>query len=138
MPVDKLCTESLVMPYTVSKARFSRLVEQALEELPESIYERLEEMPIEIQDEPTSAQLDSAHVAEGNLLLGLYRGRPRTVRSVEDSGTLPDVVYIFQKPIESICHDEDSLRQQIRVTVLHEIGHHYGLSENDLQRLGYS
>jgi len=126
------------MPYTVSKARFARLVEQALEELPESIYERLEEMPIEIQDEPTDAQLKSVHTGEGQLLLGLYRGRPRTVRSVEDSGTLPDVVYIFQKPIESICDDEESLRQQVRTTVLHEIGHHYGLSETDLHRLGYS
>jgi predicted Zn-dependent protease with MMP-like domain len=70
-------------------------------------------------------------------LLGLYVGRPRTQRSVEDSGALPDVIYLFQRNIESICHSEEELIAQVRKTVLHEIGHHFGMSEEDLDALGY-
>ena len=125
------------MTYHVSKAQFYKLVEAALEELPEQFADFLEEVPVEVRDQPDVSQLRSAHVGRNGLLLGLYVGRPRTVRSVEDSGTLPDLIYIFQQPIETVCNSEDELIRQVRVTVLHEIGHHFGLSEEDLERLGY-
>ncbi len=125
------------MAYHVSKAQFYKLVESALEELPEQFADFLEEVPVEVRDQPDESQLRSAHVGRNGLLLGLYVGRPRTVRSVEDSGTLPDLIYIFQQPIETVCNSEDELIRQVRVTVLHEIGHHFGLGEEDLERLGY-
>jgi predicted Zn-dependent protease with MMP-like domain len=121
----------------VSKAQFGELVERALAELPEEFAEFLEEVPIEVRDQPSAAQLGRAGVGRGGLLLGLYVGRPRTLRSVEDSGAIPDVIYIFQQPIETVCHNEQELVRQVRVTVLHEIGHHFGLNEDDLERLGY-
>jgi predicted Zn-dependent protease with MMP-like domain len=123
--------------YHVSKAQFYKLVEAALEELPEQFAAFLEEVPLEVRDQPDESQLRSARVGRNGLLLGLYVGRPRTVRSVEDSGTMPDVIYIFQRPIETVCNSEEQLIRQVRVTVLHEIGHHFGLSEADLERLGY-
>jgi len=123
--------------YHVSKAQFGELVEQSLAELPEEFAEFLEEVPIEVRDQPSAAQLSRAGVGRGGLLLGLYVGRPRTLRSVEDSGAIPDVIYIFQQPIEAVCHNEQELVRQVRVTVLHEIGHHFGLNEDDLERLGY-
>ena len=125
------------MAYHVSKAQFGELVEQSLAELPEEFAEFLEEVPIEVRDQPSAAQLSRAGVGRGGLLLGLYVGRPRTLRSVEDSGAIPDVIYIFQQPIEAVCHNEQELVRQVRVTVLHEIGHHFGLNEDDLERLGY-
>jgi predicted Zn-dependent protease with MMP-like domain len=125
------------VPYHVSKAHFNELVEQALEELPEQFATFLEEVPIEVQDQPDPSQLSQAKVSRGGLLLGLYVGRPRTRRSVEDSGAIPDVIYIFQQPIETVCNSEEQLIRQVRVTVLHEIGHHFGLNEQDLERLGY-
>ncbi len=125
------------MAYRVSKAHFNELVEAALEELPEQFAEFLEEVPVEVRDEPDASQLSHAGVSRGGLLLGLYVGRPRTVRSVEDSGAMPDMIYIFQQPIETVCNSEEQLVRQVRVTVLHEIGHHFGLSEDDLERLGY-
>jgi predicted Zn-dependent protease with MMP-like domain len=125
------------MPYHVSKTRFGELVETALAELPEEFVEFVEEVPIEIRDHPTSAHLQSGGVRQGGLLLGLYVGRPRTVRRVEDSGTMPDVIYIFQKPIEEVSQNEAGLIRQVRTTVLHEIGHHFGMTEEDLRRLGY-
>jgi predicted Zn-dependent protease with MMP-like domain len=122
--------------YKVSKGQFSRLVERALEELPEEFAKFMEEVPLEIMDRPTKEQVRAAH-AEHGLLLGLYRGRPRTVRSVEDTGAMPDSIYIFQEPIETVCNSEEQLVRQVRTTVLHEIGHHFGMNEDDLERLGY-
>jgi len=123
--------------YRVSKAHFGELVEKALEELPEEFAKFLEEVPVEVCDRPSEAQLARAGVKKGGLLLGLYVGRPRTVRNVEDSGAMPDSIFIFQEPIQIVCNSEDELVRQVRVTVLHEIGHHFGLSEEDLERLGY-
>jgi predicted Zn-dependent protease with MMP-like domain len=131
----KIGEEIVAVPYKASKAQFEQLVEEALAELPEQFASFLEEVAIEIRDRPTAEQRRRAG-ARG-LLLGLYQGRPRTVRSVEDSGTLPDVIYIFQEPVEAVSETQEQLVRQVRITVLHEIGHHFGLSEEDLDELGY-
>jgi predicted Zn-dependent protease with MMP-like domain len=125
------------MAYHVGKQRFDELVEEALEGLPEEFARFLEEVPVEVRDQPTPTQLRGLGIRQGNLLLGLYVGRPRTQRSVEDSGRMPDVIYIFQNSIEAICRDERELLQQVRKTVLHEIGHHFGMDERQLDELGY-
>jgi len=82
--------------------------------------------------------MDSVGVKQNGLLLGLYQGRPRTQRSVEESGVMPDVIYIFQESIEEVSQSEEQLIRQVRTTVLHEIGHHFGMTEEDLRRLGYA
>jgi predicted Zn-dependent protease with MMP-like domain len=125
------------MAYHVSKAKFAELVEQALAELPEQFAEFLEEVPVEIRNRPTPKQLKAAGLGRDDLLLGLYRGVPQTERSVEHSGRFPDVIYIFQEDIELVSGGEEELVDQVRTTVLHEIGHHFGLDEDDLDRLGY-
>jgi predicted Zn-dependent protease with MMP-like domain len=125
------------VPYHVSKPEFAALVERALAEVPPEFARILEEVPVEIRSRPTPEQLRTSNIPEGHLLLGLYRGRPRTIRSVEDSGTMPDVIYIFQEHIELACNTEPQLIEQVRKTVLHEIGHHFGMSERDLDELGY-
>jgi predicted Zn-dependent protease with MMP-like domain len=121
----------------VSKARFGELVELAVADVPEPFAQMLEEVPIEVRDRPTESQLQIARDRGGNLLLGLYHGRPRTRRSVEDSGAMPDVIYLFQEHIQQVCRSEEDLIRQVRITVLHEIGHHFGMSEDDLDELGY-
>ncbi len=125
------------MAYKVSKSQFGALVESVLAELPPEFAKFLEEVPLEIMDRPAPRQMRELKVAPNHILLGLYRGRDRVHRSVEDSGALPDLIYIFQQPIESISNDQADLRRQIRTTVLHEIGHHFGMDEDDLKRLGY-
>ena len=125
------------MPYRVSKAKFGELVEQALADVPPPFDELLEEVPVEIRDRATSEQRRRAKVGPGSLLLGLYHGTALTRRSVEDSGRMPDVIYIFQTDIEEVVNSEAELVEQVRVTVLHEIGHHFGLDEEDLRRVGY-
>ena len=70
-------------------------------------------------------------------MLGLYTGRPLTRRSVEDSGVMPDSILIFQYNIELVCNSRAELVDEVRKTVLHEIGHHFGMNEDDLDALGY-
>ena len=131
------------MAYHVSKAKFAELVEQALAELPEQFASYLDEVPVEVRARSTAAMRKSAGVPGDGLLLGLYRGRALTNRSVEYSAGTPgddfpfDVIYIFQEDIELASNSEEELVKQVRVTVLHEIGHHFGLDEEDLDELGY-
>lgn len=124
------------MAYRVGKAQFSALVERAISQVPPEFAAALEEVPVEIRDRPTAEQRKSVSVRNGNLLLGLYRGAPLTRRSVE-APTMPAVIYIFQEEIEAASGTEEELAEQVRKTVLHEIGHHFGLDEDDLKRLGY-
>lgn len=125
------------MPHHVSKRRFAELVEAALAELPEPFASHLETVRVEIRERPTRRQLREAGLEEDELLLGLYVGVPETERSVEHSGTLPEVIYIFQEDCELVCKSEEQLIREVRITVLHEIGHHFGMDEDDLDELGY-
>src|SRR4051794_35376640 len=126
------------MPYHVSKVKFGELVERALAELPEQFSQFLEEVPIEIRTRPSRKQLRRLGLADDELLLGLYQGRALTHKSVEYSAGMPgddspfDVVYIFQEDIELVSDNEEGLVREVRTTVLHEIGHHFGLSEEEL------
>jgi predicted Zn-dependent protease with MMP-like domain len=111
-------------------ADFDRIVTRALAGIPARFRKRLENVAIVVELEPPRGK-------EGRGLLGLYHGRPRTERSVEDSGRLPDVIYIFQEDVELVSESEADLIEQVRTTVLHELGHHFGMSEDDLDALGY-
>lgn len=124
------------MPYHVGKAEFGRLVEKALDELPPPFDQYMQEIPVEIRDRPTRRQLRHAGVDSGHLLLGLYEGLPLTDRSIENPG-MAGAIYIFQESIESACDSEQELVREVRTTVLHEIGHHFGMSEEDLEELGF-
>ena len=123
--------------HRVSKSEFGELVERAIGLLPEKFARFLEEVPVEVRDRSTTRLRQSAGVEDNALLLGLYRGRPLTVRSVEHSGSIPDSIYIFQEDVERSSDSEEELVEQVRITVLHEIGHHFGLNEKDLDDLGY-
>lgn len=126
------------MPYHVSRERFAQLVERALAALPPEFARALEdEVRIEIRDRPTRRELRSLGLDDDELLLGLYQGHPLTERSVESSGCLPDVIYVFQEDCELVSDSEQQLIEEVRVTVLHELGHHFGLGEDELERLGY-
>lgn len=125
------------MAYHVSQATFERLVERALSDLPPQFAEFLEEVPLEIRPRPTRKQLKRLGLEEDELLLGLYEGIPLTERSVEHSGVRPAVIYVFKEDVELASDSEADLVEQVRVTVLHEIGHHFGMSEADLDELGY-
>ncbi len=125
------------MAFEVSRERFAELVERALADVPPAFAAYLEEITIEVRDRPTRKQLNSVGLREDELPFGLYHGIARDDRSVLHSGVMPDVIYIFQEDHEDACDSETALVEQVRVTVLHEIGHHFGMDEDDLDALGY-
>lgn len=128
---------------TISKAErrlFDTLLEQALDDLPPHLLELLDEVPLIVEDWPSGELLREMEVdPEEDDLLGLHWGTPLTERSVEAPPDMPDHVYLFRGPILEYAGDDDrELDEQIRITLLHEIGHHFGLDEDDLDRLGYA
>lgn len=126
---DILCWECAT---TVDRARFEELVWQAIGSLPTFFKDRLQNVMIVIQDRPDPHLTEEPDTA----LLGLYHGVPLTERSVFAERFEPDVIYIFQKNIEAIANgDEDEIRRQVRITVIHEIGHYFGLDEEQLAAL---
>ncbi|HRK32781.1 MAG TPA: metallopeptidase family protein [Tepidisphaeraceae bacterium] len=125
------------MAFHISPAEFAALVQEAIASLPPQFAAALEEVLIEIKPRPSREQLRSVGLADDELLLGLYVGRPMTERSVQDGPALPDKVEIFQEDCELACDSREQLVREVRITVLHELGHHFGMDEDDLEALGY-
>jgi predicted Zn-dependent protease with MMP-like domain len=110
----------------MDRARFEKLVEQELERLPSVFRERLTNVAIIIEDAPPRDP------ERNGLLLGLFHGIPRTEKSVFFS-TPPDHIFLYQKNIEAVCSTEQEVRRQVRATLQHEIGHYFGLNEQELR-----
>lgn len=125
---------------------FDALLEEIIAELPEALQEKLEEVPLVVEDYPSLELLDELGIdPQEDDLCGLHSGIPLTQRSVDHSGVLPEQIMIFREPIMAIAgtrnalgRKREELRHEIRVTLLHELGHHFGLDEDDLERLGYA
>ena len=106
---------------------FENLVAQALDDLPQWVRERLENVEVMIQEDPPRDQPN---------LLGLYEGVPLTRRASGYSGVLPDRITLFQSTIERAAQEEDQLKAVIRHTVVHEVAHFFGISDQRLTELG--
>jgi len=132
------------------RERFDALLEAVLDALPEQYQRLLDEAPLVVEDEPSPELLAQLGFDADDDLCGLHEGLARTERSVE-MPSLPDVITLFRRgiidqaggwePIEidgEPCGGEASVREEIRITLLHEMGHHFGLDEDDLDRLGYA
>jgi predicted Zn-dependent protease with MMP-like domain len=111
---------------------FEAFVGDAIRDLPEWVHDALHNIEVLVEDEP-GADLDP----EGQGLLGLYVGIPLTERSVEDSGELPDVIYIFRIPHLQMDLPERELRDEIRKTLIHEIAHYFGIDDDHLDEIGW-
>jgi len=110
----------------MEREKFEAIVEQALAELPEPFRERLTNVAIIVEDLPP------AGMQTRGLLLGLFHGIPRTEKSVFASSP-PDHIFLYQKNIEAISRSDEEVRRQIRDTLLHEVGHYFGLNEDELR-----
>ena len=111
-------------------AEFERLVEEALDSLPERFAALLDNIVVVVEEEPDASDLDVMEDPDGELL-GIYRGTPMTQRSY-DSFRLPDQIAIFRGPILRVARGAREARRQIRETVIHELGHHFGLGDDDM------
>ncbi len=121
----------------MERERFRELVLEAVAMLPDELRREVRNLDLVIEDRPTRADLLEAGVSRGSTLLGLYHGIPLTSRGQYYNLVLPDKISIYQGPIESLCgDDEDEIREQVRVTVLHEIAHYFGIDDDRLHELG--
>jgi predicted Zn-dependent protease with MMP-like domain len=118
----------------MERERFVALVEQVLDSLPERFRERIHNLAILVEDRPAKSL---AHRRPGGgrrgLVLGVYQGVPATERSVFDLPRGPDRIVLYQKNIEAVCSSDAEIRHEVRQTVLHELGHYFGMDEEQLR-----
>ena len=125
------------------RGQFDRLLDEVVANLPHYARELLDRVPMIVEDYPSQDVLRRLGVRHRDHLCGLYTGIPLTQRSVEHSGVLSDVIHIYRRGILAASSDQNGridemeLRRQIRITILHELGHHHGLGEDELRELGY-
>jgi predicted Zn-dependent protease with MMP-like domain len=121
----------------VSHERFEAMVADALDEIPPALGAEMENVAVVVEEWPSPKQL--ARLRPGSMLLGLYEGVPITRRGpLSYSGVAPDRITIFRGPLSRLARDEDDLAGRVRVTVLHEVGHYFGLSDARLHELGWA
>lgn len=123
------------MPIDVSLEEFESLVSEAIDLVPDDLAKHIENVAIVVQDWPTPSQ----QKPHNGMLLGLYEGVALTRRSpISYAAVMPDRITIFRGPHLQITNSVEALRKRITVTVVHEIGHHFGISDARLHELGWS
>lgn len=109
---------------------------KALEALPEPFKAQLDNVVVQVEDWPEDDLLESLGMGPEETLFGYYEGSPLTEYGREAAGMrLPDRIYVFQKPIEEVCEDREEIVEEIQKTIMHEVGHHFGLNEEELEHL---
>lgn len=117
------------VPVSMDPDRFDEIVDQALDDIPDEIARLVHNVVVLVEDEPPEGEPDD--------LLGLYDGVALTERGMETVMELPDRIFIFRGPLMDMCDDEADLVEEIRITVVHEIAHHFGIDDERLHALGY-
>jgi predicted Zn-dependent protease with MMP-like domain len=122
---------------------FDAELDAVMAEMPPRVHELLAKIPMIIEDYPSREVMRRMRVRRRSSLCGLYTGVPLTKRSIDLSGIPSDVIHIYREGIMSMTRRADGtfnlpkLRKQIRMTILHELGHHHGMTERDLREMGY-
>jgi predicted Zn-dependent protease with MMP-like domain len=114
---------------SITRDDFERLVSESLDGVPAELMALLVNVVVLVEDEPP--------VGEEGSLLGLYEGIPLTERDGSYSGVLPDHITIFRGPVLRMCSSWEEAVDEVRITVVHEIAHHFGIDDDRLHRLGY-
>lgn len=120
----------------MSEQEFRKVVAETLDSLPAEFRERLENVAVVVQGSPEPrhpARPAPRDTAPRKLLLGVFEGVPATYKSVFNIAAGPARIVLFQDNIEAVCRSEAEMREQIRLTVIHEIGHYFGMSEEQLR-----
>jgi predicted Zn-dependent protease with MMP-like domain len=113
----------------MSRERFEELVGAALDEVPEELAALVDNVVVLVEDEPPEDDPD---------LLGYYDGTPLTERDTRYAGVVPDRIMVFRNPILRMCRDDEHVVDEVRITVVHEIAHHFGIDDERLHELGYA
>ena len=121
----------------LSEEEFEEMVVRCYEGLPEGLLGYLQNLDIVVEEWPSEEVLADTGTGRADGLLGLYMGVPRLERG-DDLPFLPDKITLYQRPIEGMCGTREEVAEEVRKTLLHEVGHYLGMDEEHLDRLGYS
>ena len=119
----------------MTRRQFEALVEKALRKLPRQFKERLANIAVVVEDWADDETLAEMEIEPPDTLYGLYRGVDNTRRDSSYGNVLPDTITIYQGPIEEDCADEEDMADLVRETVIHEIGHYFGLDDEAMHRI---
>jgi len=119
----------------MTRDAFLRLVDDALTTIPSRFRDALTNIAIVVEDEPSIQQLSEVDIEPPDTLLGLYEGTPLTERAWAHGNALPDKITLFQLPLEDASDDEDDMVVAIGETLIHEVGHYFGLSEEEIEEI---
>jgi predicted Zn-dependent protease with MMP-like domain len=116
----------------LTRAEFEHVVSEALESLPKRFADMVENVVISVEDEPSDEDLDSIEDDDDSELLGIYRGVALTERSYDEAPLLPDEIAVFRGPINRVARTRDEAVHEVRETVIHELGHYFGLDDDEM------
>jgi predicted Zn-dependent protease with MMP-like domain len=119
----------------MTRERFTELVEEALREIPARFRREMRNVAVVVEHEPSPDVLADIEAEEDETLFGLYQGTPLPDRGWGYGNALPDRISIYQGPIEEACEDDDEIRDCIAETVIHEFGHYFGMSEEEIEEI---
>lgn len=119
----------------MTRAAFERLVTEAVMLIPLKFRRAMTNLALVVEDEPSAELLESMEIDPPDTLYGLYEGTPLTERAWAHGNALPDRITLFQIPIEEDSEDEDEVRAVIGETLIHEVGHYFGLSEDEIEAI---
>ena len=119
----------------MTRQRFTLLVEEALREIPRRFRDEMSNVAVVVEDQPPPHVLADMEIEPPDSLFGLYQGTPLPERTWGYGNTLPDRISIYQIPIEEACEDDEEIRDCVAETVIHEFGHHFGLSEEEIEAI---
>lgn len=120
----------------IDGAQFERLVAEALEELPQWVQDRMDNVEVVVAEAPTLAQRRRMGLPPGGTLLGLYEGVPQTRRTQGYNLVLPDKITLFRRPILAVCRTPEEVQERVRRVVVHELAHHFGIDDEQLREWG--
>jgi predicted Zn-dependent protease with MMP-like domain len=119
----------------MTREHFRRLVTEAITLIPKRFRREMKNLALVVEDEPDAELLEEMEIEPPDSLYGLYQGTPLPERTWDYGNTLPDRITLYQRPIEEDCEDEDEIRAVIGETLIHEVGHYFGLSEEEIEAI---
>ena len=119
----------------MTRARFEQLVAEAIRTIPSRFRDELKNIAVMVEDDPPEELLDEMEIDPPDTLFGLYQGTPLTERSWDYGNALPDRIVLYQGPIEDASDTEDDVVVTVGETLIHEVGHYFGLSEDELEEI---
>lgn len=123
----------------MERDEFEWIVERAFERLPENFKEAVDNVGILVEDLPSEEIVKKMHLRSRRMLLGLYQGVPLNQRGswYGMTGVIPDKISLYQKNIEAVCSTDDEIEEKIVEVLIHELGHYFGMDENEIRDAGY-